>query len=698
VKRIGVDVGGTFTDVVVLDERSGRTSWFKTLTDHAHPADGVMSAVRQAAVEPTEIASVKIGTTLALNAILTRSGARTGLITTRGFRDVLEIRRTHRDELFDLDETKPDPLVPRDLRIEVTERVAFDGTPVTPLDTDDVRRAWRELRHQGVESVAIVFLFSFENPDHERRAREIVLEEGGCEAVFISSDVLPAYREYERTSTTVAAAYVAPAVRNYLAELDSRLAADGVRSGHLSVMTNSGGSMSADAAAQAPIPTLLSGPAGGVTAMQWLAAHERLPNILTLDMGGTSTDVSGIVDGVADERLDMDIDRHAVSYPTYDLQTIGAGGGSIAWVDSGGSLRVGPQSAGSEPGPACYGLGGTLPTVTDANLVLGRYSPEVALGGSLTLDAERARRAIAEVADAIGLGIEAAAAGIVRIVNSHMVNAVRTISVERGRDARDFSLAAFGGAGPTHAVEVARELEIPTVLVPPFPGCASAFGAVIAKTRRDFVRTVARAVAGLDAAALGSLLGELRRQAVDSLRADGFDDWQVEITTGLSFRYRGQAYDLTVNHPGSEFGSGELERAVAEFHRTHRRLYGHSFADVPVELVNVRVTGLGRPEEPQMTWAFDASQRSGRSRDEAEMRPVRFGDGREPVMTTIVQRAELVAEDEVPGPAVILQSDSTIVLPPRVRAQVRPSGAIVIDVSDTERARAADKLAMAARI
>ena len=672
-KRIGVDVGGTFTDVVVLDEVSGETSWFKTLTDHAHPADGVIRAVRQSGVDPAAVASVKVGTTLALNAILTSTGARVGLITTRGFRDVLEIRRTHRDELFDLNETKPDPLVPRDLRCEVTERVAFDGSVVTPLDADDVRRAWRRLREGGVETVAIVFLFSFENPDHEHEAREIVLAEGGAIDVFISSDVLPAYREYERTSTTVAAAYVAPAVRNYLEELDLRLVGDGVEPNRLSVMTNSGGSISAAVASAAPIPTLLSGPAGGVTAMQWLAAREELADVLTLDMGGTSTDVSGIVGGVADERLDMDIAGHAISYPTYDLRTIGAGGGSIAWIDSGGSLRVGPESAGSAPGPACYGLGGTRPTVTDANLVLGRYSPEVALGGSLTLDAERARAAVATVAEPLGLEIERAAAGIVRIVNSHMVNAVRTISVERGRDARDFALAAFGGAGPTHAAEVARELEIPIVLVPPFPGCASAFGAVIAKTRRDFVRTVARAIGELDTGELRTLLSELRRQAREALRADGFADERTWITAGLSYRYRGQAYDLAIMHDGDRFDDEDLAHTVAEFHRTHHRLYGHSFADIPVELVNVRVTALGSPEEPNMTWSFDGTEAQA-----VATRPVRFGDGAKATETRSYLRSGLAPGANVEGPAVVHQTDSTILVPPGAAAEVRLSGAMLL--------------------
>ena len=395
-KRIGIDVGGTFTDVVVLDEDSGGTSWFKSSTDYDNPAEGVLRVVAAACGAGESVSQVKLGTTLGLNAILTRSGATTGLLTTRGFRDVLEIRRTHRKRLFDLNETVPEPLVLRDRRMEITGRVSSAGEVVTPLDENEVRQAWRQLRSQGVTAVAIVYLFAFENPVHEQRTKEIILEEGGAEVVLTSTDVLPVLREYERTSTTVVAAYVTGVVRGYLTELAAELAKQGFGEGRISVMTNSGGAMAADMASRAPVPTLMSGPAGGVAAAKWLAERAGITSLLTLDMGGTSCDVSGIVDGVPDERLDMEVGGLDIAYPTFDIHTIGAGGGSIAWIDSGGALRVGPQSAGSTPGPACYRRGGTSPTVTDANLVLRRYDARTLFGGSLTLDVEAARASIEE--------------------------------------------------------------------------------------------------------------------------------------------------------------------------------------------------------------------------------------------------------------------------------------------------------------
>jgi N-methylhydantoinase A len=678
--RIGVDVGGTFTDVVVLDEEGGHTSWLKVLTNHDHPAAGVVEAVRAAAIPLGEVSQVKVGTTLALNALLTRSGAPTGLITTEGFRDVLEIRRTHRHSLFDLDEQLPEPLVPRDLRLEVGERIAFDGEVVRPLDEGGVRAAWRRLRERGTTGVAIVFLFSFENPAHERRAREIVEAEGGAEVIAISSDVLPAHREYERTSTTVVAAYVAPAVREYLAELRDALERGGMTRGRLSVMTNSGGAMTAAAAGAAPVPTLLSGPAGGVAAMRWLGARAGLGNVLTLDMGGTSTDVSGIVDGLADERLDMEVDGHTISYPSYDIQTIGAGGGSIAWVDGGGLLRVGPASAGSDPGPACYGRGGTRPTVTDAALVLGRYSPEHPLGGTLVPLADRARAAIEEhLAGPLGMSVEQVAGGIIRVVNSHIVNAVRTISVERGRDPRAFTLAAFGGAGPSHAVEVARELSIPTVLVPPFPGCASAFGAAIARTRRDLLRTVARTVPDLDPGRLGELVASLRDGARAALADEGFGPDQVSLETWLSMRYAGQAYDLAIEHPSERVTAGTLAAAAEGFHALHESLYGHSFDDVPVEVVNVRCSAFGYPTEPELRWQWSASP--GGESD----RPVYFAGLDELVTARVTSRESLAVEEVVEGPAVVHQADSTVLVPPGSAAKVDATGCLLVTVNGQQR-------------
>jgi len=650
--------------------------------DYDNPAEGVLRVVAAACGAGDPVSQVKLGTTLGLNAILTRSGAATGLLTTRGFRDVLEIRRTHRKRLFDLNETVPEPLVPRNRRIEITERVSTAGEVVAPLDEDGVRRAWRQLRSQGVTAVAIVYLFAFENPVHEQRTKQIILEEGGAEVVLTSTDVLPVLREYERTSTTVVAAYVTPVVHRYLADLEAKLARHGYGEGRISVMTNSGGAMAADMASRAPVPTLMSGPAGGVAAAKWLAERAGITSLLTLDMGGTSCDVSGIVDGVPDERLDMEVGGLDIAYPTFDIHTIGAGGGSIAWIDSGGALRVGPQSAGSTPGPACYLRGGTSPTVTDANLVLRRYDAQALIGGSLTLDAAAARASIEEhVASRLGVSVERAAAGILRIVNAHMVNAVRTISVERGRDARQFALGAFGGGGPVHATDIARELHIPTVLIPPFPGCTSAFGAAISVSRQDILRSVARDVDELDVGHLRDQLESMAAEARGALAQEGHPDDRMRTEVWFNYRYAGQAHDLAVSMSDGDLDAARLAESVKDFHRLHEQLYGHSFQDVSVDLVTMRVAGFVVPDDPEMWWDWDRTVRGAL----APSREVYFEETDEFIETQVVDRVQIETGQRLGGPAVVHAVDSTTLIPPRWSAIAHSTGSLLITRDEDSR-------------
>lgn len=673
-KRIGIDVGGTFTDVVVLDDATGSARCFKAATDYAGPADGIIRAFDAAGVDGREVSHVKIGTTLGLNALLTRTGAPTGLLTSAGFRDVLEIRRTHRERLFDLDERIPAPLVPRRWRKEVTERIGRDGEVVVPLDTESVRVAWRELRAAGVTSVAIAFLFSFRNPEHERAARDVVLAEGGADAVFLSSDVLPVLREYERTSTTVTAAYVAPVIRDFVAELGRRLAGRGVAAGRLSVMTNSGGALSAEASASSPVPTLLSGPAGGVSGARRIAAAVQAADVLTLDMGGTSCDVSGIQDGVPDERLDMSLAGLDVAYPTFDIHTIGAGGGSLAWIDGGGALRVGPASAGSTPGPACYGRGGELPTVTDANLVLGRYDEGVPLGGALVLDRAAAERAIdRHIATPLGLSVDRAAAGILRLVNATMVNAVRTISVERGRDPRSYSLVPFGGAGPVHALDIAAELGIGTVVVPPFPGCTSAFGAALSQPRRDALRSINRGLDAVGADQVDEVVGGLVEEVRGLLAVEGFARPAVEVEVWANLHYRGQAHELAVRHEGTTVTDVSLKKLGRDFTEAHARQYGHAFDDVPVELVTVRVAGFGPSDGTEVRWEW-----AGVTAAEPGRRRVYFEELDDFADTAVWDRAALRAGAVVDGPAVVHQSDATTLVPPGWQATGHASGSLLV--------------------
>lgn len=634
-----------------------------------------MAAFDAAGVDSADVGHVKLGTTLAANAILTRSGASTGLLTTAGFRDVLEIRRTHRERLFDLYEIIPAPLVPRHLRKEVDERVDSAGEIITELDEDGVRAAWRELRELGVTAMGISFLFSFRNPSNELRAREIVLEEGGAEAVFCSSDVLPVLREYERTSTTVTAAFVAPVVRNFVSRLSAGLEQRGVSSKRLSVMTNGGGVIGAGAAAKSPIPILLSGPAGGVSAARWLADQAGKPDVVTLDMGGTSCDVSGVQGGVPDERLDLRVGGLDIAYPTLDLHTIGAGGGSIAWFDTGGALRVGPASAGSTPGPACYGRGGTQPTVTDANLVLGRYDEETPLGGHLTLELAAAREAIdREIAQPMGISIEKAAAGIVRLVNAAMVNAVRTISVQRGRDPRRYALAPFGGGGPVHALDIADGLGITTVVVPPFPGCTSAFGAILAPPRRDALRSINRPMAGLDVAVLSTTVNRLVEEVTGFLAGEGYDRPLVDLALWASLHYAGQAHELVVRHDGLQVSEESLSALATAFSAAHERQYGHHFDNVGVELVTIRVTGIAHQPDPNVSWAWAEVECS----NDAQTRPVYFDSIDQFTDTRVLARGALLAGEVLSGPAVLHQEDATTLIAPGWSARRDAGGCLLI--------------------
>lgn len=674
-KRVGIDVGGTFTDVVVVDEETGLTTCHKAPTDRYQPADGIMAAYSSVNVAGSDISHVRVGTTLGLNALLTRSGPLTGLLTTAGFRDVLEIRRTHRERLYDLDEKIAPPLVDRPFRLEIAERIGAEGEVVVPLDEDSVRRAWATLRDAGVTSVAVSFLFSFKNPAHERLARGVIEREGGAEYIFLSSDVLPVVREYERTSTVTTAAYIAPVIGDFINDLESKLTSAGVQAGRLSVLTNSGGSMSSEGVARMPIPTLMSGPAGGVTAARWLAREEGISQVLTLDMGGTSCDLSGIQDDVPDERLDMRIAGLDVAYPTFDIHTIGAGGGSIAWIDSGGALRVGPRSAGSTPGPACYGRGGTLPTVTDANLVLGRYGSATQLGGYMSLDLESARRVIdVEVAEPLGLTIEEAAAGIIRLVNSNMMNAARAISVERGRDPREYALVPFGGGGPVHAVDIASELRMSMVIIPQFPGCTSAFGATIARARKDALRSVNLMMDDAECSNVNETIRSLHGAVRDSLSREGYEAESVTCEVIGAMRYRGQAHELSISHEGLVCTEGSLKALRRRFIDSHALKYGHSFEDVPVELVTLRVTGFGPDDFPSIRWNWGA----GHEDTSFETRPVWIDAKHGWVETPVIDRQSLRVNEPREGPLIINQDDATTLVPVGWSVTSRGSGSMVI--------------------
>jgi N-methylhydantoinase A len=685
---LGVDIGGTFTDFVLIDER-GRTRVHKRLTTPDDPSRALLAGVAELGLPPGDAADVVHGSTIATNALLERKGARTALITTRGFADVLQIGRQNRPALYDLHPRKPEPLVPAQWRFEVTERVASDGSVVTPLALDELDPIIEGLLADDIESVAVCLLFSFLHPAHEQAIRD-KLASGKWQVpndtqhatrniqypipntpfVSLSSEVLPEFREYERTSTTVINAYVAPLMGRYLARLKA-----GLKGRRLRIMQSNGGVISGTTAAAQAARTVLSGPAGGVVGafhVARLSGYEAdMVRVITFDMGGTSTDVA-LCDGGIPTTNEGEIGGLPLRLPMIDIHTVGAGGGSLARVDVGGALTVGPQSAGADPGPVCYGRGGTVPTTTDANLVLGRLDAAHFLGGAMSLDIDEAQEALSELARAMEPqsppSPQAAAWGVIRVANATMERAIRRISVERGYDPRRFALLAFGGAGPLHACDLAAALNIPTVLVPRTPGVLSALGMLVADLVKDYSQTVMLRADGLSRADLRTHLRPLEDRGREELIAEGVEPDAVSLARALDMRYVGQSHELTVPlTAGDDF--------IRAFHQAHGRRFGHQHPDEPVEIVNVRVIARGamtKPEFPtEMPGAADpAAARVGH-------KAVYFGPT-SPVETQLYQRERLRAGHVLTGPAVVFQLDTTTVIPPGWQAQVDRYGALVI--------------------
>jgi N-methylhydantoinase A len=604
---------------------------------------------------------------VATNAVLERRGARTALITTRGFRDVLAIGRQTRPELYALEPERPPPLVPDDLRFEVRERLDYGGKVLDALDATEVERVLDRLARKKVESLAVCLLFSFLNPAHERIVRDAARRRGiPCSASF---EVLPEYREYERTSTTVLNAYVAPVMERYLSRLSDGLRRNGTR--RLRVMQSNAGSADAKASGALAVRTVLSGPAGGVAGAFRVAKEAGAGRIITLDMGGTSTDVC-LCDGAVPFTADSTIGGLPVRIPTVDVHTVGAGGGSIARLDAGGALRVGPESAGADPGPACYGKG-DQPAVTDAHVVLGRLLPDRFLGGRMTLDAKASERALRPIARAYGNDVIAAAASVVRVANVSMEGALRVISVERGHDPRRFALVAFGGAGPLHACELADALSIPRVLVPRHPGVLSAFGMAAAPVVHDEAQALLSPVRDDAAFArrLARAFERLERSARRELSRQGYER-RVRVTRAIDLRYAGQSYELTVPVGATLSTAGFLR----SFHREHKRRYGHAEPSRAVESVAVRV----RAEAPGVLPKEGPGRAQARARAQAspvERRPVWF-DGRMR-RTDVFDRDWLRPGDRLRGPALVLQLDATTVLPPGWSGTVHPGGTLVLE-------------------
>jgi N-methylhydantoinase A len=667
---IGIDIGGSFTDLVAVDRETGRQINVKVPSTPPRFIDGVMNALHRAGLAPAEVDILKHGSTIATNAIIERRGARTALVTTMGMRDVLAAGRANRPDLFNSNWDPAPPLVPRRNVLTVRERVDYEGTVLTPLSEEDVRGAAAKMRKRGIESVAVCFLNSFMNPEHERRTKAVLAEALGPE-VFIccSSDILPEIREFERTSTTTANAFLAPVVGRYIDELLARVRGWGYERDVL-VTHSGGGVMSCDAARNLPARICQSGPAGGVIGGAFIGKLAGFENVITLDIGGTSTDLSLVDRGQPLIRNEWRVEWNIpIMFPAIDLVAIGAGGGSIAWIDAGGALRNGPQSAGADPGPACYGKGNTRPTNTDAHLVLGRLNPLTFLGGEMSIHPDLARAAVRQIADHYGMSLEQAAEGILRVANANMMNATHLISVQRGYDPRDFALVAFGGAGPLHAVDLARDLGIPTVVVPPHPGLTSARGVLQVDVRHDFLLPVLRQRKDLDPARLGAIYDELVARAGAALEREGIPPEARDLQLAADVRYYGQSPYLTMPLAGPVRTAGELDAVVRAYNDRYLREFGYTMPPevAEVEVVNARVTAVGATPQAAPTRAGGDGRPA--SAAIAAGRRVHFGEAGF-VATPVYERGKLVPGHRLAGPAVIEQMDSTTIVPPGAEGRV----------------------------
>jgi N-methylhydantoinase A len=675
--RVGVDVGGTFTDVVTL--RDGELHVAKTPSTPDSPDEGVIDGLEKGHRE-TDLAYDGVeffahGTTVATNAVLERDWAETALVTTAGFRDALEIGRQARPDIYDFDVTKPEPVVERDLRFEVEERLDERGRVETPLDDDSVDAVADALRAADVDSVAVSFLFAFENDDHERRVRD-QLREAGLEASYsLSSDVLPEIREYERTLATSLNAALKPVMDAYIGRLESGIDDLGIPA-TMQIMQSNGGIIGAERARQRPINTLLSGPAAGVQGAAHVAGLQGIDDVLTMDMGGTSCDVSLVRDGDPVVSTDVEVGDYPVGVPMIDVHTIGAGGGSIAWIDAGNALRVGPRSAGAVPGPVCYGRGGEEPTVTDAHLLLGRLDPDAFLSEELEADVDRVEAAVRErIAEPLGMDVREAAQGILDVANANMERALRVVSVERGYDPREFGLVAFGGAGPLHAAALAEELDVPRVLVPRTAGVLSALGLLITDLIHDFSTSMVRPFSEVSPRDLESAFDEFEREGRERLAGEGREDDRIALERAVDLRYAGQSFELTVPVPDATVTDETLASAADRFHEKHERRYGHASPNEPIELVTVRLRARGLVETPDLMAAVETGGPDDAIRDERTV--VYDGDAHE---TRIYDRDRLPADAEFDGPAIVEGGESTVVVRPDQRVTVDEFGSLLVEV------------------
>jgi N-methylhydantoinase A len=670
-QHVGIDTGGTFTDFISLDPESGALRALKTSSRPDIPGRAITAALEEGGLDGGRVERFTHGTTVGTNALIERTGCRVGLLTTEGFEDTPYIQRINRKVLYDLSWTKPEPLVAsRRLCLGVKERLSASGEVLREVNEQHLREQCARLREEGAEAVAVSLLFSYVNTAHELAVKAIVAEELGELPISVSHEVAPVWREYERGNTTIADAYLKPMLRRYVGSLDEELRRVGMDRSW-TIMKSNGGAMLAAAAAESPVQTVMSGPAGGMIATARVAAHEGIGDVITLDMGGTSADVGLIVGGEQRHTTEYEIEWGLpAAVPIIDIKSIGAGGGSIGWADRGGFLRVGPRSAGAQPGPACYGRGGVEPTVTDANLLLGRLDPVYFLGGRMSLDLELAKQAIGTLAAELSMEPLDLAASIVEIANENMANAIKMVTLEKGRDPRRFALLGFGGAGPLHAAAVARSLGIPEVVIPPFPGVFSAVGLLLADLRVDKVWTQAFRSTDVDETEVERQFARITDRALEELHTEGFQG-EAEVSRAINMRYLGQNYEHEIELPEGDITAENLEAAFRRFDAMHQARYGYVIEGETIELVSFKVTALGRRPQVELVDRSVASTRERGARDV-------FFRGEGFVTTAVVHRSDLGVGERLQGPALVQEEGSTTLVLPGTTVEKTEHGSLII--------------------
>ena len=689
-KRVGVDVGGTFTDLIYLDDETGKILVHKLPTTPADPSEGTIAGIveltKEAEVEPSTLDQVFHGTTIATNIVIEHNGATVGLITTEGYRDILHIARHKRPYNFSLQQDLPwqkYPLVRRRYRLPIRERIiAPNGEIMTPLSEEDVVEAVRKLRKANVEAISVCFMFSFLNPEHEIRAGEIIRKEWPDIFLSLSHEVIPQYREYERFSTTCLNSYVGPKTATYVANLDKAMKEKQFRA-ELHLMQTNGGAATAQGAVERPVTLLMSGPVAGLIGGIWASGQSGFKNVVTLDVGGTSADIGVAPDGKMSMKhlLDTKIGDYQAMVPMVDIDTIGAGGGSIAYVDRGGVFRVGPKSAGAVPGPCCYGRGGELPTSTDCNVVLGRLNPDNFLGGRMELRADLSKKAIEQhLCQQLGMNVQEAALGGIKILNHGMIQSIEMNSVRKGYDPREFALVAFGGAGPLQACEVAAELAIPMVIVPPNPGLTSALGLLATDLSYDYSRTQIQLLSNPDMTKITEDYAYLQNLASKQLEGDRISPQDQIFVRIAECRYQGQGYELRVDAPDGSLDQNFINQLIEGFHQVHEREYGKRFNEKDIELVNLRVMGVGRIPELQ-TRNLEEGGPEPEAGALTAHRDVIFDDGNgkaRTISTPHYDRTHLKRGNIIRGPAIIEQTDTTTLILPDLVAEVDQFANILI--------------------